>query len=147
MVDPLFFRELCGDPQTGYPGSAFPLPLEFVQHFGKSTQLDTAQFLVARVSGAQSESRIDLHSIHEQLSYHPDNYSKFKGEFINTMEEVKKVWKGCNARVDGHKLIVGPVLDGNYLVDPTKFATLPEDMFGLTAPQAPALSAPSDVGD
>ena len=137
LIDPLFFRELCGDPATGYKGSAFPLPLEFVRHFGKSTELDTAQFIVARVSGAETESRIDLHSIHEQLAFHPGNYSKFKSEFTETIASVCKVWDGCNARVDGHKLVVGPVLNGKYLVDPTKFAALPEDMFGLNNPALP----------
>ena len=134
LIDPLFFRELVGDPTTGYKGSAFPLPLDFVKQFRRSTELDVAQFLVARVSAAQSPSKIDLHSIHEQLAFHPDNYSKFKKEFTDTVAKVKELWEGCNANVEGHKLVVGPVLNGKFLVDPTKFDNLPEDLFGLNTP-------------
>ncbi len=134
LIDPMFFRELVGDPMTGYKGSAFPLPLEFIRQFSKSTELDCAQFLVARISAAQSESKIDLHSIHEQLAFHPDNYSKFKAEFTTALQKVEALWDGCNARVEGHRLIVGPVLNGKYLVDPTKFENLPEDLFGLNTP-------------
>jgi hypothetical protein len=134
LIDPLFFRELVGDPSTGYKGSAFPLPLEFVRAFTKSTELDCAQVLVARISAAQSTSKIDLHSIHEQLAFHPDNYSKFKSEFTETLRKVQGLWEGCNAQVEGHRLVVGPVLNGKYLVDPTKFENLPEDLFGLNAP-------------
>ena len=147
LIDPLFFRELVGDPSTGYKGSAFPLPLEFVRQFTKSTELDTAQFLVARISAAQSSSKIDLHAIHEQLAFHPDNYSKFKSEFTETLRKVQALWEGCNAQVDGHRLLVGPVLNGKYLVDPTKFENLPEDLFGLNTPTLSSTGPILGVGD
>jgi hypothetical protein len=137
QIDPLFFRELVGDPESGYRGSAFPLPERFVAEFSKSTELDCAQFLAARCSAAQSTSRINLHDIHEQLAFHPSNFSKFKKEFITALERVKQLWEGCNAQVEGHKLIIGPVLDGKYLVDPTRFEALPEDLFGLGTPTLP----------
>jgi hypothetical protein len=130
QMDPLFVRELVGDESTGYRGSAFPLPLQFITAFSRSTEIDVAQFLAARVSAAKSLSRIDIHDLQQQLGFHLGNYSRFKDEFRQTTAKVKELWSGCNAEIDGDFLVVGPVLNGNYLVDPTKFEVLPDDLFG-----------------
>ena len=43
-------------------------------------------------------------------------------------------WLLLGVSYPGAALVVGPVLNGKFLVDPTKFDNLPEDLFGLNAP-------------
>lgn len=137
QLDPIFFRELCGDGE--HRGSAFPFTQEYLRHFTKSTEIDMALMVAARVSAAQSRSMIPLHDIWQQSGINPDNYGNFKKAFINTLNIIKtQAWEGCNAEVVGHHLIVDKVEEGKELVPRQFIDQLMDDFLGLTTPEAKA---------
>lgn len=140
-MDKDFYEELTGSPERGISGNAFPFRADYLMNFSSSQEMDIALFLAARCAAAESISRpIDLHDIWSQLGIDPSNYSVFKKTFMSTLDRVRQIWDGCQARVpDGtHSLIIEPVPPGKEMVQRTLADTLLADFLTRETPEGRA---------